>query len=169
MFPPAAPQTWMQWWRSAMNDPIWQDFRLSLRIFRKNPAFTLAAIGTLALGIGANTAIFQLLDAVRLRSLPVPNPQELARIQFRGGNKELFGMVDFLYALTYPQFDQLRSDHEVFSTVFGWSAEGTRFGQGTSARHVLGLAVSGEFFPALQLRPAIGRLLGPDDARPGCP
>jgi predicted permease len=159
----------MQWWRYAMNDSTWQDFRLSLRIFRKNPAFTLAAIGTLALGIGANTAIFQLLDAVRLRSLPVPNPQELARIQFRGGNKELFGMVDFLYALTYPQFDQLRSDHEVFSTVFGWSAEGTRFGQGTSARHVLGLAVSGEFFPALQLRPAIGRLLGPDDDRPGCP
>jgi hypothetical protein len=59
---------------------IAQDLRLSLRLLRKSPAFTLAAVGTLALGIGANTAIFRLLDAVRLSTLPVDNPQQLALV-----------------------------------------------------------------------------------------
>src|SRR5580700_4957278 len=77
------------------------DIRFSLRILCKNPAFTLAAIATLALGIGANTAIFQLLDAVRLRSLPVQNPQQLVRIQIRGGNRG-FGISNDSYNLTFP-------------------------------------------------------------------
>jgi hypothetical protein len=63
-----------------------KDLRYSARSLRKTPAFTLAAIATLALGIGANTAIFQLLDAVRLRSLPVVEPQKLARIQIANGH-----------------------------------------------------------------------------------
>src|SRR5437016_1806480 len=67
-------------------DSTLQDLRFSLRVLRKSPAFSIAAISTLALGIGANTAIFQLLDAVRLRNLPVPNPRELVRIQIRDGN-----------------------------------------------------------------------------------
>ena len=60
---------------------IWQDLRYGARLLRLNPVFTLVATLSLALGIGANTAIFQLLDAVRLRTLPVKNPQELAEVK----------------------------------------------------------------------------------------
>ena len=65
-----------------------QDLRYALRILRKSPGFTAVAVISLALGIGANTAIFQLLDAVQLRSLPVSNPHELAEVRIRGGNGE---------------------------------------------------------------------------------
>ncbi|HEV3199678.1 MAG TPA: permease prefix domain 1-containing protein, partial [Bryobacteraceae bacterium] len=81
-----------------------QDFRYAVRTLRKTPAFTLAAILTLALGIGANTAIFQLLDAVRLRSLPVAEPHRLAQIQIPG--KGGFGVSHYSDNLSYPLFEQ---------------------------------------------------------------
>ena len=65
----------------AVLDTIWQDLRYGARLLRLNPAFAIVAILSLALGVGANTAIFQLLDAVRLRTLPVPNPEQLAEIR----------------------------------------------------------------------------------------
>jgi len=64
----------------------WGDLRFGIRQLRLNPTFTLVAVASLALGIGANTAIFQLIDAIRLRSLPVGNPQELAYIDFAEGS-----------------------------------------------------------------------------------
>src|SRR5258708_2269713 len=85
-----------------------QDMRFALRTLRKSSAFTFAAISTLALGIGANTAIFQLLDAVRLRSLPVPNPQDLARIQIRNGNGGFFLSLDD-YDVSYPLWEEIRA------------------------------------------------------------
>ena len=148
--------------------PTWQDLRFSLRTLRKTPAFTLAAIATLALGIGANTAIFQLLDAVRLRSLPVPNPQQLARIQIQNGNRG-FGISNDSYDLTYPLWDEIRRHQQAFSGVFAWSSYGdVRFGEGAQARRVVGLLVSGELFPALQLTPAAGRLFSREDDQRGC-
>jgi predicted permease len=152
---------------TATVDTTLQDARFSLRILRKSPAFTLAAIGTLALGIGANTAIFQLLDAVRLRSLPVPNPQQLVRIQIRGGNRG-FGISNDSYNLTYPLLEQLRRHPPALSGVFGWGGDQLQFGQGPGRRRVRVLRVSGEFFSTLQLTPAAGRLLTPDDDQRGC-
>ncbi len=152
---------------TAWLDTAWRDFRLSLRVLRKSPAFALAAIGTLALGIGANTAIFQLLDAVRLRSLPVPNPRQLARIQIHGGNGG-FGITDNFNDLTYPFLEQLRLHHEAFYGVFGWSADGVQIGQGTRSRRVHRLRVSGDFFTSLEMTPALGRLISSDDDQPGC-
>jgi len=144
-----------------------QDIRFSLRLLRKTPAFTVAAVCTLALGIGANTAIFQLLDAVRLRNLPVPNPEQLARIQIRNGPG--FGITKDFYALTYPLLEQIRLHQHAFSGVFGWrSYDDVRFGEGAQARRVRGLLVNGELFPALELRPAAGRLFNREDDRPGC-
>src|ERR1700730_7377290 len=82
-----------------------QDFRFALRTLRKNWGFAATAILTLALGIGANTAIFQLLDAVRLRSLPVADPTRLAAVRFKNGTRG-FGITigDYDTSLSYPMW-----------------------------------------------------------------
>jgi len=153
---------------TAWIDSTLQDIRFSLRTLRKSPAFSIAAIGTLALGIGANTAIFQLLDAVRLRSLPVPNPQELVRVQIHNGNGG-FGITNDYDALTYPLLEQVQLHQQTFSGVFGWrSSEDVRFGEGAQARQVGGALVTGDLFPTLGLRPAAGRLFSREDDQRGC-
>ncbi len=145
-----------------------QDVRYALRILRKSPGFTATAILTLALGIGANTAIFQLLDAVRLRSLPVPSPSELAQIEIRGGNRG-FGISRSRDDLTYPLWEQIRSHQEAFSGVFAWSgSDEIPLGQGSQAKRARGLFVSGETFTALGVPPLRGRLFTAEDDRPGC-
>jgi putative ABC transport system permease protein len=148
-------------------DATVQDVRFALRTLRKSPAFTVAAIGTLALGIGANTAIFQLLDAVRLRSLPVPDAQQLARIQVKNGNGG-WGISSDGYGLTYPLWDEVRNHQQAFSSVFAWDSGELRAGEGAQAQRMRALRVSGEFFPALRLPPAAGRLFSSDDDQRGC-
>ena len=140
-----------------------QDLRYSARSLRRTPAFTLAAIVTLALGIGVNTAIFQLLDAVRLRSLPVAEPRKLARIQIANGNG--FGVSHYPDNLSYPLFQQIREHQQAFSGILAWdSGYGSeRIGQGAQARRVPVLRVSGEFFSTLGVVPAAGRFFRPED------
>ncbi|PYV03064.1 MAG: hypothetical protein DMG10_12655 [Acidobacteria bacterium] len=97
-----------------------QDLRYGARLLRRSPGFALVGILSLALGIGANTAIFQLLDAVRLRSLPVSNPQELAEVRIVGGNRGM-GLTNAPYGqLTRPVWQEIREHHEPFSGVFAW-------------------------------------------------
>src|SRR5215813_2200829 len=96
------------------------DFKFAVRQLLKNPGFTTVAVLTLALGIGANTAIFQLLNAVRLKTLPVSKPQELVEIRIIGGNPGL-GISDGDNAeMTYPLWEQIRKEHEPFSRLFAW-------------------------------------------------
>ncbi len=148
---------------------LWQDVRHGARILRLNPGFACVAIASLGLGIGANAAIFQLLDAVGLRSLPVQNPQQLAEIRIVGGNKG-FGLVNGAYSeLTRPLWEQLRDHHEGFSGVFAWKPDAFRVGTGESARRRQGLNVSGEFFTVLGVLPYRGRLLLPVDEANACP
>src|SRR5882672_9548815 len=98
----------------------WQDLRYGARLLRRSPAFALVAITSLALGIGANTAIFQLLEAVHLRSLPVKDPMELAEVRIVGGNRGM-GLNNGPYAqLTRPLWEQIRDQQEAFSSVFAW-------------------------------------------------
>ncbi|HXA07124.1 MAG TPA: ABC transporter permease [Bryobacteraceae bacterium] len=144
-----------------------QDIRFALRTLRKSSAFTFAAICTLALGIGANTAIFELLDAVRLRSLPVPNPQELARIQIRNGNGGFFLSLDD-YDVSYPLWEETRAHQQAFSGMFAWSSQWLRLGEGAQARRASALVVSGEMFSTLQVQPVAGRLFRREDDQPGC-
>lgn len=89
---------------------LWQDLRLSLRMLGKNPGFTAIALLTLSLGIGANTAIFHLIDAVLLRSLPIKNPQSLAAVQIKGGNHGFGVNAGDETFLTYPLWEQLREE-----------------------------------------------------------
>ena len=92
-----------------------QDLRYAIRQLRLAPGFALVAIASLALGIGANAAIFQLRDAVRLRSLPIPNPKELAEVRIVGGNHG-FGINDGFYSqLTRPIWREIREHHDAFS------------------------------------------------------
>ena len=134
-----------------------QDLRLALRSLRKSPGFTLTALCTLALGIGANAAIFQLLDAVRLRSLPVPDPQSLALIQIEGGNGG-FGIKDRLTSLSYPVWERIRRDQRGFSGVLAWNADAFDVGTGANIRLVKGLVVTGGFFQTLGVTAMRGHL-----------
>jgi predicted permease len=147
-------------------EATWQDLKLAFRGFFKSPGFTLTAVATLALGIGANTAIFALLDAVRLRSLPVPRPHELAHIDIAGGNR--FGIVDEANALSYAVWNEIRQYQQGFSGVFAWSPDSFSLGSGATESHVDGLWVSGELFPTLGIPAARGRLFTAKDDQPGC-
>jgi predicted permease len=145
------------------------DLQYAGRMLRKSPAFTLAAVATLALGIGANTAIFQLLDAVRMRSLPVPSPHELAliRIAGKGGG---FGISNYADNLSFPLFEQMRAQQHAFSHVFAWRSgyANTRIGKGADARRATVLEVTGDFFATLGIGPAAGRLFRAEDDMRGC-
>ena len=100
-----------------------QDLRFALRHqLRLNPAFTLAAVLSLALGIGANTAIFQLIDAVRLRTLPVENPQDLAYLDLAKGSMRSGWTSSRFARLTSALWDQIRTRPEAFSGLIAWSA-----------------------------------------------
>ena len=148
-------------------DDLIRDLSFGLRMLRKSPAFTAVALLSLALGIGANTAIFQLLDTIRLRNLPVQNPQQLVRIRVQNGNTGM-GITRDYSALTYPLWEELRRHHQTFSNVFAWSDDDFEIGEGSQTRNAKGLLVSGEFFSTLGLGPVIGRLLDETDDKRGC-
>ena len=103
-------------------ESLLQDVRFAIRTLRKSWGFTLTAILTLALGIGANTAIFQLVDAVRLRSLPVADPATLAGVRVKSGTRG-FGITvgDYDTMLSYPMWEQIRLHQQSFSDVFAWA------------------------------------------------
>jgi predicted permease len=150
---------------------IAKDVRYALRMLAASPGFASAAILTLALGIGANTAIFQLLDALRLRSLPVPRPNELVEVVVDGGNRG-YGVSQGAHVnLTNPLWEALRTHQKAFSGMFAW---GTLYGselpvgRGENVRHARGIWVSGELFPVLGVTPFRGRLIAPADDRRGC-
>ncbi len=139
-------------WIIAWLDTLIRDIRYALRSFARNPGFTLVAVLTLALGIGANAAIFQLVDTVMLRVLPVRQPQELLTIR---------------RTFSYWQFEQLRDRNEVFSGIIG--ARTLESGTLTADDQPLGHGsielVTGNYFPLLGVQPVLGRPITPDDDR----
>jgi predicted permease len=144
------------------------DIRYSVRQLRFNPGFAVIAIVSLALGVGANTAIFQLVNAVRLRALPIEHPNELAIIRIEGGNQGM-GLNPGRYGgLTRPLWDEIERDHPAFSGVFGWGIEEIGIGRPTEIRTASGLRVTGDFFTTLGLHPWRGRLIQPEDVS-SCP
>ncbi len=127
----------------------------------------LVGILSLALGIGANTAIFQLLNAVRLRSLPVEKPRELAEIKIVGGHNGM-GMSDGYGSLTRPMWEELRRNHPAFSRMFAWNTASGFVGKGSDPEVADFLFVTGDAFRTLGLRPWRGRLIGNEDEH-ACP
>jgi putative ABC transport system permease protein len=145
-------------------DEFGADIRYAFRIFAKNPGFTCVVVLTLALGIGANTAIFSLIDGLMLRWLPVPKPQELIQLQFRvPGSPSPTAAETFSYSMARALAEQ----KEVFATLAGFSAAGFNVGPPGSLTKVPGSWVTGEYYAMLGLKPAIGRLLLREDDEPG--
>ena len=123
----------------------------------------MSALVSLGLGIGANTAIFQLLDAVRLRSLPVQNPHELAEVRIAGGHQGMFILDNEYAALTRPVWQEIRKNQQAFSGIFAWVADEVNIGQGSEMRRVKSISVSGDYFRVLGVRPWRGRLIAAED------
>ena len=148
-------------------DVLSQDLRYGLHTMRKNPAFAVIAILTLALGIGANTAIFQLLNAVRIRTLPVASPQELVEIKLTNGANRR-GSVNRFGQLTNPIWEQIRDHAHAFDGMLAIGDTQLNLTNGGEARYARAIVVSGDFFRVLGIRPALGRVFTANDDRKGC-
>ena len=144
------------------------DLRFAGRMLRRSPAFTAVAVLTLALGIGANTAIFQLLDAVRLRTVPVKDPQGLALVQLADRTGWRGSQATWYPALTNPIWERFRDSQDAFSGALAWANNGFDLSPGGEARLAQGLFVSGDFFRVLGVQPLMGRLFTAGDDRRGC-
>jgi predicted permease len=145
------------------------DLRQAARALRKDRTFALTVVATLALGIGANTAVFQLVEAVALRNLPVAEPDRLVEVRIDGGNRG-FGINSGGYAqLTRPLWHELRAHEKAFSSMFAWSSTGARVGDLPELRIVSALYVSGDFFGTLGLQPWTGTTVGSAGADDACP
>jgi len=147
---------------------FWRDLRHAFRFLRLSPGFTFVAVLTLALGIGANTAIFQLIDSIRLRTIPVKNPQELGTIRI-ADRQWGSGQFSSQYSqLTFAMWEQIRKRQEGFAEIAVWSDQRFNLATGGEVRKAKGIRVSGDFFHVLGVEPILGRLLGPEDDQPGC-
>ncbi|HEY7790007.1 MAG TPA: ABC transporter permease [Vicinamibacterales bacterium] len=138
-------------------DSLARDVKYAMRFLRRSPGFTAVAMLSLALGIGANTAIFSLVDALLLRSLPVKQPDRLVQL-FVDGNRSSW---------TNPQWEEIRDRSDLFESVAAWSDTRLNLTRGGETQYANGLFVSGAFFGMLGVSPAMGRAVTPADDRPG--
>ncbi len=141
-----------------------QDLRYGARKLRKSPGFTLVAVMTLALGIGANTAIFSVVNAVLLRPLPFDQPEQLVRVFGTNARRSSFSRPH-----SYPNFSDLRGQNQTFETMVAYSGASAALSGDEAPEQITGVTASGEIFRLLRVKPLLGRLLGPEDERPGGP
>jgi predicted permease len=155
-----------------------QDLRYGLRALRQSTGFTVVAVLSLALGIGANTAIFSLIDAVLLKTLPVQDPQNLVAMHWasKGWPDVMNGLSGNMNSdagrttspsFSYPMYEQLRTRNHVFSNVLALAGNSSEFNLGYRGEpgRAEGELISGTFFETLGVQPALGRMLTPDDDR----
>jgi putative ABC transport system permease protein len=150
-------------------DNAWRDLRYGARLLRLNPGFAAVAILSLALGVGANTAIFQLLDAVRIRTLPVAHPEQLAEVRIANATNGRTGdFVSRRPMLTNPLWEQLRDHQQAFSNMLVWGSREFELASGGESRPAQGMWVNGDFFETLGVPSLVGRLFTASDDRRGC-
>ena len=164
-------QVWSSRWESTLENTL-QDIRLGIRGLGKNPGFTAVALLSLALGIGANTSIFTLLNAILLRPLPVPNPQQLVLF----GEGQDIGSIDTLpnrswQLFSYPFFQEFRSKSQSFAGIAANHSvhANTHVNiSGSTSEPIHIDLVSGNYFSVLQAQPILGRTISEsDDKVPG--
>ena len=146
-------------WR--LLDEIGRDLGLAVRMLRKSPVFTSVAIVTLTLAIGANTAVFSLMNELMLRSIPVPNAKRLAILRIQPDN--------FGYAFSYPLFQALEERSGAFMQVFAFSDRSFNLRTSDGIDVIPGEFVSGQYFAALGVNAQIGRCIDAHNDRPGAP
>jgi predicted permease len=145
-------------------ETLWQDLRYGARLLFRNRTFAVVAILTLGLGTGANTAIFQLVDAVRLRTLPVDRPEQLVEVRIvktpHGRTGSFHGSRP---ALSNPLYERIRDDQRVFSSAMAWGSTTWNLASGGEIRPAAGMYVSGSYFETLGVQAAVGRTIGRAD------
>jgi macrolide transport system ATP-binding/permease protein len=167
-------------WTWAFLEQLAQDLRYGLRVLAANKTFSALAILSLALGIGANTAIFSFMDGLLMRRLPVPNPESLVMLAWHTNKQDFHGsdQHDDSYTdanggfvggiFSSPAFELLQRDTSVFTTVFGYQGAGDlHLALNGQAQIANGEYVSGGYFSGLGVSAAAGRLIGPADDRTG--
>jgi hypothetical protein len=143
-------------WRYSFVDTLIQDVRFGLRTMRRNPGFTVAAIISLSLGIGANTTVFSLMDTVMLRMLPVTNPERLVIFAHRGDGEASTGS-------NYPLYESLRKQSKSFLDVLAFWALPMKVRVGGRTISVDGQYVTPNYFSGLGVRPVLGRAFSEAD------
>jgi putative ABC transport system permease protein len=150
-------------------ESFWQDIRYGARVLRRSPGFAIVALLSLTLGIGANGAIFQLLDIVRLRTLPVHDPHAIVEVRIAPSPRGRTGaFIGARPALTNPLWEQIRDRQQSLSEIFAYGNASFDLSAGGESRIAQGMFVSGAYFRALEARPAAGRLFEPADDVRGC-
>jgi predicted permease len=150
-------------------DSAWRDLKHGARLLRLNKGFAAVAILSLTLGVGANAAIFQLLDAIRIRTLPVADPQDLVEIRIndaKGGRTGQFS--GRRPQLTYPLFERIRDRQQAFTGLAAWGTGTFNMSATGEARYATGFWANGQFFDALGVKPFIGRTFTSADDQRGC-
>ena len=136
-----------------------QDIRYGLRVVAKSPGFAAVAILMLALGIGANAAIFQLIDAVRLRALPVQDPSTLAIVHLNTNNWGSGNYNGPYSEFTFPLWQQVEKHQEAFSSIAAWGGTQLNLAKGGEVDNAQAIWVSGQFFQVVGVQPVLGRLI----------
>ena len=137
-----------------------QDLKYALRWLRRSPGFTAAAVASLAIGIGFNTALFSVVDAVLFRPLPVHAPDELVNVYTSGSDGEPWNTTSYL------DFLDLREQNGIFTDLLGYSPMFAAVSRGDRTRLAMGEIVTANYFQMLGVHAAFGRTLVPDDDRP---
>jgi predicted permease len=148
-------------WQFHTLENFLRDVGFSMRLLRKSPGFTAVALLTLALGVGANTAVFSLINGLLLRPLPVPNSEQLVVLRIEEGGPQPN------YSFCTPFFRSLEERHDVFTDVFAYNLDILQVRGRSANENIQGMLVSGQFFRAFQTPPLLGRYLTPEDDRRG--
>jgi putative ABC transport system permease protein len=149
-------------WRKSMLTDFWQDLRYGARLLRKNPGFTLVAVVTLALGIGANTAIFSVINAVLLRTLPYASSERIVAI----GATQTTDRSQFRN-LSYPDFADFQARSDAFERMAMFQSRSFLMAGEDGAVRFRGATVGSDLFPILGVQPLLGRTFLPDEDKPG--
>jgi predicted permease len=148
-------------WQFKTPENLLRDFTFAVRVLKKSPGFLAVALLTLALGVGANTAVFSMINALLLRPLSVPHAEQLAVLSYQSGGPG----PDYTFCT--PFFRGLENRRDIFANVFAYNPDVMQVQGRSGNENIRGMLVSGQFFTALQTTPLIGRYLTPADDQSG--